>query len=166
MKVLKLDGGSYRIFKDDLTVMDRLEPKTYQIQFNKLAGFYLEERSPLTVKEKLYGEHQKKTEKIMKSFQVATRSLGVIFSGKKGIGKSIAGRLLCEKMVGAGYPVIIVDKYVQGLPNFIDSIEQECLLFSTNSIKPSAKKRTETLIRRVKCFPCLMEPAQTEESYI
>ena len=129
MKVLKLDGGSYRIFKDDLTVMDHLEPKTYQIQFNKLAGFYLEERSPLTVKEKLYGEHQKKTEKIMKSFQAATRSLGVIFSGQKGIGKSIAGRLLCEKMIGAGYPVIVVDKYIQGLPNFIDSIEQECLLF-------------------------------------
>lgn len=129
MKVLKLDGGSYRIFKDDLTVMDRLEPKTYQIQFDKFVGFYLEERTPLTVKEKLYGEHQKKTEKIMKSFQVATRSLGVIFSGKKGIGKSIAGRLLCEKMIEAGYPVIVVDKYVQGLPNFIDSIEQECLLF-------------------------------------
>lgn len=129
MKVLKLNGGSYRIFKDDLTVMDHLEPKTYQIQFDKFVGFYLEERTPLTVKEKLYGEHQKKTEKIMKSFQVATRSLGVIFSGKKGIGKSIAGRLLCEKMIEAGYPVIVVDKYIQGLPNFIDSIEQECLLF-------------------------------------
>ena len=129
MKVLKLSDGVCRIFRDNLVVDKKLDPVVYQIKFDPMTGFFLEKHTPLTVKEKLYGNHEKKIEKIMRSFDKASRSLGVIFSGKKGSGKSIAGRLLSERMNQKGFPVILVNEYISGIETFIDSIEQECMIF-------------------------------------
>ena len=41
------------------------------------------------VTEKAYGVHTEKLEKVMDSFKLFSRSLGVILSGDKGIGKSL-----------------------------------------------------------------------------
>ena len=128
MKVLEVDKETYKIFKDTLTVSDRLKPAVYSIGFNQMTGYSLNIHSPLTVTEKLYGSHEKKVDKIIRSFDAFNRSMGVIFSGDKGIGKSIAARMLCEKMVAKGYPVIMVENNYPGIVDFIDSIQQECVV--------------------------------------
>lgn len=66
-----------------------------------------------------------KAEKVLRSFKVFQRNLGVILSGDKGIGKSLFARLLSAKAVEAGYPVIIVDQAFPGIASYIESIEQE-----------------------------------------
>ena len=93
-----------------------------------MTGFYLKKHAPLTVTEKLYGQHEKKIDKLVRSYDRFVRPMGVIFSGDKGIGKSIAARMLCEKMVVKGIPVIMVNDNYLGLVGFIDSIQQECVV--------------------------------------
>lgn len=128
MKVLNIENKSFRVFDSDLSIDDKLPAGVYTIEFAQSSGYALSKRPNLTVTEKMYGKHEQKIDKILKSYKKFDRSMGVIFSGDKGIGKSIAARMLCEKMVADGKPVIIVDNNYPGLTHFIDSIQQECVV--------------------------------------
>lgn len=128
MKILEVDSVNYRIFGDELKIDDKLPAGVYNVCFSKMQGFWLHKHENLTVNEKLYGNHEEKIDKLMRAYDAFDRSMGVIFSGDKGIGKSIAARMLCEKSVAKGLPVILVDENIPGIANFIDSIQQECVV--------------------------------------
>lgn len=129
MNILKVDNEKFLVYGDSLEIQEKLVPQVYTVNFNKMQGFFLKLHEPLTVKEKLYGKHEAKVDKIISSFDRVNRSLGIIFSGNKGLGKSIAGRMLCEKMVAKGYPVLLVNEYIPGIVDFIESVKQECVVF-------------------------------------
>ena len=124
MKAISI-GKRYEIHEDSLKAYDKLPVNTYTVRFDKMSGFYLEARSRLAVTEKVYGIHPEKADKVLKAFTMFERSLGVILSGSKGIGKSLFARLLSAKAQDAGYPVIIIDQYIPGIAAYIESIEQE-----------------------------------------
>lgn len=128
MKTIKI-GSRYEIYDDNIETFDELPAKTYSIRFAKMSGFFLEEHSDLGVREKVYGPHTQKAEKVLRSFNLMDRNLGVILSGDKGIGKSMFGRMLSEMAVAAGYPVLIVDTYYPGISSYLDSIQQEVVVF-------------------------------------
>lgn len=127
MKIINT-GSEYRIYSDDLRTYDRLPAKTYSIGFSKMSGFYLTECDDIHVTEKIYGCIHTKVDKIMRSFGVFTRNLGVILSGDKGIGKSICAKMLAERCVTDGYPVILVNQYFRGVADYLASIKQEVLV--------------------------------------
>lgn len=120
-------GTHYEIYNDTLKAYDALPAKTYTIRFAQMSGFYLEERTDLEVNEKVYGVHLEKVNKVLTSFSMFERNMGVILSGDKGIGKSFFARCLCEQAVAAGYPVIIVDQFIPGISTYIESIDQEAV---------------------------------------
>lgn len=121
-------GAKYMIYDDYVMTYKELPAKTFRAAFNKMTGPYLVEAPNLSVKEKAYGGYDTKVEKVMKRFGEFNRSLGVILSGKKGIGKSFFTRMLADKAVKSGMPVIIIDGAFPGLVQFIDSIEQEVMV--------------------------------------
>lgn len=121
-------GAKYMIYDDYVTTYKELPAKTFRAAFNKMTGPYLVEAPNLSVKEKAYGGYDTKVEKVMKRFGEFNRSLGVILSGKKGIGKSFFTRMMADKAVKSGMPVIIIDGAFPGLVQFIDSIEQEVMV--------------------------------------
>ena len=122
-------GNIYRIYDDSLKSYDRLPAQAYTIRFNQMSGFYLEKHMGIEVGEcKIYGSHNKKVEKVLSSFEEFKRSLGVILSGEKGIGKSLFAKCLSIKAIEKGMPVLIVDSYMPGIASFIESIEQEVLV--------------------------------------
>lgn len=121
-------GAKYMIYDDYVMTYKELPAKTFRAAFNKMTGPYLVEAPNLSVKEKAYGGYDTKVEKVMKRFGEFNRSLGVILSGKKGIGKSFFTRMMADKAVKSGMPVIIVDGAFPGLGQFIDSIEQEVMV--------------------------------------
>lgn len=127
MKTIQI-GNRFEIRSDDLRTHDSLPPQTYVVRFAKLTGFYLELHAPLTVGEKVYGTHRKKVDKVLDAFGRSDRSLGVILSGRKGIGKSIFARLLGTEAVARGIPVLIVEGYVPGIAAYIESIDQEVMV--------------------------------------
>lgn len=58
-------------------------------------------------------------------FVEGNKNLGVIFNGLKGTGKTIASKILSNRM---GLPVLIVPEAYDGLPGFIQSLCFECIV--------------------------------------
>jgi len=127
MKILQVDKETFRVFGDSLDIKDKLPINTYEIDFNPMAGFSLVTRKDFKVTEKIYGNVEEKINKVITGYQNYNRSLGIIFSGDKGIGKSLASRLLCQKMIALGLPVILVNNTEKSIINFLSSIDQECV---------------------------------------
>lgn len=128
MKIVSF-GNEYRIFPDDLKTYDQFPASTYKINFNPMAGFSLEKIPNFeNIEEKTYGNHEERIEKVLHSYERFNRSLGVILSGDKGMGKSLFTQMLAKEAVERGMPVIMVTKPFKGIAEFIDKIEQECLV--------------------------------------
>lgn len=128
MKIINT-GNVYSIYADDVQTFDKLPEKVYKVRFSKMQGFFLESVNDLEVnEEKIYGIHMSKILKVKKSFEMFERNLGVILSGNKGIGKSLFAKLLGIKMMDSGYPIILVDSYIQGIASFLESINQEVVI--------------------------------------
>ena len=108
MKTIKA-GSRYTIYDNSIQTYDQLPAGTYAIGYNQQEGCFLIEHADIHVTEKTYGVHNKKVDKVMSAFEDFERNLGVILSGDKGIGKSIFAKLLCERAVNEGLPVILVD---------------------------------------------------------
>ena len=127
MKAIRT-GSKYQIFDDSIRSYDQLPAATFDIGFNQQEGCFLIQRANIRVTEKAYGVHTEKLEKVMNSFKLFSRSLGVILSGDKGIGKSLFAKMICEKATRDGYPVILVDACYPGLARFLEAIDQECVV--------------------------------------
>lgn len=122
-------SDKFQLFPDDLKTFDKLPKGTYVVRFNKMEGFSLTKRDDLKVDEKMYGNHKAKAQKALKTFDAFNRSLGVILSGDKGIGKTMFTRYMAEQFVNEKeLPVILVDQPYHGVADFISSIKQEAMV--------------------------------------
>lgn len=128
MKVINY-GPNFEIYSDDLKTFDNLPPATYKVAFNPMSGFSLVQADNFEIiEEKIYGNHLEKIDKVLRSYDNFNRSLGVILSGEKGMGKSLFIQLLAKKAIEKGLPVVIVSKAYPGVANFIEKIDQEALI--------------------------------------
>ena len=130
MKIVNY-GSTFKIYEDDLKTFDQLPAGTYKVDFHPMSGFSLERTTDFeAIEDQIYGEHEAKIQKVLNSYAQFERSLGVILSGNKGMGKSLFGQLLSESVIKKfNMPIIIVNKPFVGIADFIDSIDQECLVF-------------------------------------
>ena len=128
MKVTS-QGNIFLIHSDLMQTHERIPSQVYYVRCEENRGFFLLQRSELEIKEnKIYGVHMEKCKKVLDSFEKFERHLGVILSGDKGIGKSLFARLLSYVSIKNGYPVLIIDRPYGGLGDFLESIEQECIV--------------------------------------
>ena len=122
-------GNIYEIFDDSVKTFDQLPSQTYVVRFDKHKGFFLEKYVDIEISEnKIYGVHLEKVEKVLNSFAAFNRSLGVILSGDKGIGKSLFAKLLAVEAVRRDIPLIVVDTFIPGIASYIESIDQEVMV--------------------------------------
>ena len=121
-------GKAHRIYTSPICISNLLDPKVYSIVFNEREGFALVDSDNILITEKIYGIHEEKVNKVLNSFGLFDRNLGVILSGDKGIGKSLFAKRLSQRAIENNYPVIIVDQFLPGIGDFISSIKQECLI--------------------------------------
>ena len=128
MKTIRT-GNIYKIYDSDMKTYDGLPVQCYKVRFDGMSGFYLEKHAELdTNEEKIYGNHKEKVEKVLKNFAAFQRSMGVILSGDKGIGKSLCARLMAQEAVKRGLPVLIVDNSYPEIAGFLETIEQEVVV--------------------------------------
>lgn len=140
MKIINT-GSIYNLYPDDLKTFDQLPAKNYVVRFAKMTGFYLEEYSEINIKEKIYGVHMEKINKVLIAFDKFERNLGVILSGDKGIGKSLFAKLLAVEAVKNNIPVIVVDSFVPGIASFLESITQEVMILFDEFDKTFGKSK-------------------------
>lgn len=129
MNIIK-SGNQYQIYSEDnIKTYNLLPAGTYDVNFSKFTGFFLTSRENLSLgEEKIYGGSERKVNKILNSFELSTRNLGAILSGPKGVGKSLIARMIADKSVKYGFPVVIISSYVPGIASFISSIKQETVV--------------------------------------
>lgn len=128
MKVVST-GGIYTLYDDSLQTYDVLPPQTYVVRFSQVRGFYLEKYVDIEITDdKIYGVHLSKVEKVLRTFVEFNRSLGVILSGDKGIGKSLFAKLLGIEAVNRGIPLIVADTFIPGIASYLESIDQEVMV--------------------------------------
>ena len=128
MKVTS-QGNIFSIHSDLMQTHEKIPSQVYYVRREENRGFFLLKRSELKIKEdKIYGVHMQKCKKVLDSFRKFERHLGLILSGDKGIGKSLFARLLSYISTKNGYPVLIIDRPYGGLGDFLESIEQECIV--------------------------------------
>lgn len=127
MKVLQT-GSVFKIYDNSLQTHDLLPAVTYDIGYSGDEGCYLVRRENIVVSEKSYGVQSYKCDKVLESFESFERSLGVILSGDKGIGKSMFAKMVCMRSIECGYPVIVVDAVYPGIARFLESIHQTCVV--------------------------------------
>lgn len=121
-------GKQFEIFADEIKTHKELPLQTYRVNFDPMSGYSLIKVDDFNVVEKIYGKNTNKIDKIMGSYRLFKRSMGTILSGDKGIGKSLFTKLLAQRALKEGYPVLIVNQEAPNLSDFLDSIDQECLV--------------------------------------
>lgn len=127
MKVMKTNG-LWTIHGDDLEVCDELPAGTYRAVMTQ-SGPALSATMPLnTGGAKLYGDVESKTDIIVDGFLDGSGRLGVILQGDIGLGKTMMARLMSERLLDAGVPVIIVGDVFDGLFEWLPSIDQRCMI--------------------------------------
>lgn len=122
-------GNVFRIYDDTMKTYNELPARAYQVNFSQQSGFFLTGYDDIAITEKVYGVHTDKVHKVLKSFEIFDRNLGVILSGAKGIGKSLFGKMLSVEGIAAGYPLVIVNQYIPGIADYLTSIQQEVIVF-------------------------------------
>ena len=121
-------GTIYRVYDDSMQTHNKLPAQAYLACFDPQSGPFLKKYSDLKVSEKVYGVHSEKVDKVLNSFKIFNRNLGVILSGDKGIGKSLFSKLLSIKAIESGYPLVIVNSYFPGIGEYLAEIDQEVVV--------------------------------------
>ena len=123
-------GSRYIVYGEDVQTYKTLPVGTYDVNFNKMTGFFLSKRNDITViEDKIYGNQQRRIDKVMGGYLESNRNFGVLMSGEKGIGKSLFVRLLAKQAVDQyNLPVILVTQAIPGLPDFLASIDQDVMV--------------------------------------
>ncbi|MFD2024156.1 AAA family ATPase [Promicromonospora aerolata] len=124
-------GGAFRLYDDSVQTFDDLPVATYTIAFSQMSGYSLHEAEPLAPgEETIYGNHASRVRRIVTGYGAMDRSLGVILSGDKGMGKSLMIRMLAEQMRELHrLPTVLVQHSTPGLGSFLDELGEAVVVF-------------------------------------
>lgn len=121
-------GDFYSQTEGNFEVMPTLDDGIYQIHQNPMTGEIFLERiaDKFYFGFKLYGIDETFVTHVLDTYskQASKHNLGVLLNGAKGTGKTVTAKMLCNKL---GLPVLIVDRPLNGLSNFLAGINHDCV---------------------------------------
>lgn len=103
---------------------------TYTVGAHPMRGFYLKEITDFTVTGKIYGDTEKKADKILNTFQNRPNTTGVLLAGEKGSGKTMLAKLISTKAAEQGMATIVINSAFSGdnFNTFIQGIDEPCVI--------------------------------------
>jgi len=116
--------------KDDF-LQETFPAAVYAVK-KSLKGFYLQYvEDKFDMPGKIYGTAKKRSKKVMKAFNRRPNTTGVLLTGPKGTGKSLLAKVISNKAIEQGIPVIrIQDPWVgEQFNTFIQELGECVLLF-------------------------------------
>lgn len=109
---------------DDLKLSKEVPVGVWKLSCAQYVGFYLEETEIKLSHGKIYGDAQDIADHVVEAFEKndPSKNLGVLFSGEKGLGKTLTTRLILEKFYNKK-PIIIISEYINGMTDFISKFK-------------------------------------------
>lgn len=166
MKVINFGDNTYRIFGDDLKVEGKLPAGTYDVLFSEMSGYSLIKRADFETTTKVYGPHKDLVNQMITRYEQFNSNFGVILGGRKGTGKTMTARLLSEAFKAKEIPTIIISKATPGLPDFIQSIEQEVFILFDEFEKIFPKGSPDTKDLQSQFLPVFDGLSNTKHFYM
>lgn len=143
-------GSNFMVKNRMNSVMhDVLPGGNYAIKFAMGVGFYLEKIEDFPNPEKIYGNTVQRARRILNSFIVRDRNLGVLLSGEKGSGKTMLGRVVSRIAADEmQIPTLFVtsDMSSEGFYQFLYKIRQPCIVFIDEYEKIYDKESQEKML--------------------
>lgn len=141
---------------DDLKLSKEVPIGVWKLSCAQFVGFFLEETEIKLSHGKIYGDAQNIADHVVEAFEKNNpeKNLGVLFSGEKGLGKTLTTRLILEKFYGKK-PIIIISEYINGMADFISSFKGCVILMdefekfmggNTNSEDKNSLTKQESLL--------------------
>jgi SpoVK/Ycf46/Vps4 family AAA+-type ATPase len=119
--------GKY-YYNDIPVVTDKLPRGVYELNFDAFSKeFFLDYISEsFELPEKVYGIEKGLVERITTTYERLNKNFGVLLKGLKGTGKTVIAKQVSNKL---GLPVILVNKSYGDMGQFINSIDQDVIMF-------------------------------------
>ena len=102
---------AYLVGKTSIDIISDDAVDIRELESAPMRGFYLEKTDYNTAHGKIYGKSDMIASHVADAYEKSNRSLGVLFSGGKGLGKSLTTRLVIEKLIN-NHAVIIINKNI------------------------------------------------------
>lgn len=136
-------GSTYRLSSNDFTTLGKLQPGIYQLCQDSHEQLYLERKSDkFMLPEKVYDMESEFINYVAKTYNSINKNLGILLHGYQGTGKTITAKILCNML---NLPVIIVSNAYRNIPEFINDIPNNCILFFDEFEKTFHKENTMLL---------------------
>lgn len=126
-----ISGNTVRIFDSSVKVSSALPAGTYRVNFDQMSGHSLERIETMVADGgRVYGDHARRLDRIFAAYERFDRSLGVMLSGDKGMGKSLMLRMVAERAQHKlGLPAVLVERNSPGIAQFLDSLGEALVIF-------------------------------------
>jgi len=126
------NGNTYRVSKKEaLDIRETLPAGNYVVKKDEMTGqLFLEQIEPFNIQGKIYGDTEKRAERILYAFNDRPAATGVMLTGEKGSGKTLLAKMLSFKGYDHGIPTIVINQpwCGEGFNAFIQSIEQSVIV--------------------------------------
>lgn len=125
-------GNTFKVStKEAMDLHDHLPAGTYTVGFDKMTGqFYLEQIENFEIKGKVYGNHTRNADRILRTFLDRPSSTGVMLTGEKGSGKTLLSKQISIDGAKQGIPTIVINQpwCGEGFNAFIQMIDQPTIV--------------------------------------